>query len=131
MAVYDRVRLWIDGKLVENMMSFKPSDELTREPFIPEGESRPVGSSVTPGAEYLEVELKPNTTDVIDWEADKVSGEIRKAVAQYYAGSVRGKRYQWSVQVAESNKPESSEGKATNTVKLLVIGEGKLLSRGA
>jgi hypothetical protein len=128
MGFYDRSRVWIDGTLVDNQQSFKPSDESGREGFTPNGETRPVGSTVKPGAEMLEIELKPNTTSKIDFYALKKSGKVVKVVAQYYAGSTKAEKWQWTAQVAEFNKPESdNEGKVTQTVKFLVIGEGRRL----
>lgn len=128
MALVDRARLWINGKLVENMMSIKRPDELSREPFIPAGEERPVGSTVKPGAQFLEIEEKPNTASLVDWRGHQEAGTVLKAVVQEYAGAVKGDRIQYSIQVAEVNDPDvDNEGKASRTIKGIVIGKGKKL----
>ena len=115
---------------LKRVKNFKPSDELTREPFIPVGSTRPVGSTVKPGAQMIDLENVPDTIEEVDWNGLKASGEVFTFTIQYKAGSVRGRRVQYSVQVAEvTPSPEGDQnGEYTETIKLLVIGKGRELN---
>src|ERR1051326_5040596 len=132
MAIIDRCRLWINGTLEEAQMSVKWTDESTREPFIRNGEEEVFGTSLKPGAKYLEVAIKPRTKPSVDYIEMKRTGETARATLQYYGGALKGDRWQCNVQVAEGTLPESdNEGKAEQTIKLVIIGKPKRLSKGA
>ncbi|MDQ3153630.1 MAG: hypothetical protein M3R63_18590 [Actinomycetota bacterium] len=114
---------------LKRIKSFKPSDELTREPAIFVGSSRPVGSTVKPGAQMIDLENVPDTIEEMPWNDLKASGEQFTFTIQYKAGSTRGRRVQYSVQVAEvTPSPEGDQnGEYTENIKLLVIGKGREL----
>lgn len=126
MALFDRCQVFVRGKQLRRVKSTKPSDELTREAFIPQGETRPVGTMVKPGAQYIELDVIPDTTPEVDWREFQRTGAILNVVLQYYGGAVKGPRRQFSMQVAEVHDPEANnQGEVTQTIKLVAIGEGR------
>jgi hypothetical protein len=117
------------NRLLKRTQSFKPADAATREAVMAVGSQRPVGSMRKPGAQTITLEEKPDTVEEVPWETLQASGALCKLIIQYKGGSLRGPRWQYSVQVASVNQPEGDEGGSySRTIELLVIGEGKRLS---
>jgi hypothetical protein len=109
--------------------NFKPSDELTREAFIPVGSDRPVGTVKKPGAQFIDLEIMPDTTEEVPWRTLLKTGEEFRFTVQYRGGSKLGPRIQYKVQVAEYNEPDGDQGgDYSHACKLVVIGEGRKLN---
>lgn len=114
---------------LKRVKNFKPSDELTREGFTPVGSDRPVGTVKKPGAQFIDLELMPDTVEEVPWRTLLKTGEEFRFIIQWRGGGELGARIQYTVQVAEYNEPEGDMGgDYSNACKLIVIGEGLKLN---
>lgn len=118
-------------KKLTGVKSWKPSDEMTREPVLEVGSKRAVGSMVKKGAQSISIEYKPRSRPDVDWATLLNSGETFTISAQYQAGPKKGERWQWSCQVQKFDPPGGDDGgDYSASVELLVIGEGKRMRAG-
>lgn len=108
--------------------NYKVGDEKTREPFIPVGSDRPVGTTSKPGAQTIDLEVMPEQNPEVPYRKLHASGEVFTITIQERAGAQLGQRIQYQVQVSEVTGPDGDNaGEYTQSVKLIVIGEGRAL----
>ena len=117
---------WSGGNvLCRQVDKVDPKDAATVDEFIPVGpDGRPQGFMRKPGAQTVELTVRPAKKEEVPWRTLHASKEIFVLTLQYYSNKQKGERLQGHVVVKEM-APSSmdNEGKGDYTVTLLVMGE--------